>query len=82
VQIEGVLPLELERRARDLKKGEAGAVIHREEGVQPAAFIDLERTNQAQTEEILIESPRLFRVPATVRVMVQTFDHVSLHSRL
>src|SRR6516162_848110 len=80
VQVERVLLLEVEGHARHLEEGEAGAVIHLEEGVQPAALIDLERADQATTEEILIENPRLLRVPAAIRVMMQTFDHASLRS--
>jgi len=59
VQVERVLLLELERCARHLKKGQAGAVVHLEEGVEPAAFIDLERADQPKPEEILVEAARL-----------------------
>src|SRR5271165_3561691 len=80
VQIERVLLFEIEGLTGHLEKREAGAVVHLEEGVQPATLIDLERADQAQTEEILIKDPRLLRVPAAIRVMMQTFDHVSLRS--
>jgi hypothetical protein len=78
VQVERVLLLELERRPRDLKKGEAGAVIHLEERVEPATLVDLERADQTKPEEILVEAACLFRVATAIGVMVQTFYHASL----
>src|SRR5215469_9029479 len=78
VQVERVLLLEFERRARHLEKGKARAVIHLEKGVETAAFVDLERADQTKPEEILVEAARLFRVAAAIRVMMQTFYHASL----
>src|SRR6516162_2431819 len=80
VQIERVLLFEIEGLAGHFEKRKAGAVVHLEEGMKPAALIDLKRANQAQTEEILVEDPRLLRIPAAIRVVMQTFDHVSLRS--
>jgi hypothetical protein len=62
------------------EEGEARAVVHLEEGVKPTALIDLKGADQAKAKEILIENPCLLRVPATIRIMMQTFDHVILHS--
>src|SRR5262249_30203968 len=42
VEVERVLALEVERPARHLEEGEAGAVVHLEEGVQRAPLIDRE----------------------------------------
>src|SRR5438105_2461062 len=75
VQVEIVLPLELERPVRDLEEGEAGAVIHRKEGVEADSVADFEGTDQLQPEEILVEDTRLFRVAAAIGVVVQAFDH-------
>src|SRR5438105_2270674 len=75
VQVEIVLPLEVERPVRDLEKGEAGAVIHRKEGVEADAVADFEGADQLQPEKILVEDTRLFRVAAAIGVVVQAFDH-------
>src|SRR5437868_2485919 len=75
VQVEIVLPLEVERLARHLEESEAGAVIHREKGVQGFSFADLEGADQLQAEEILVEHPRLLGITATIGVVVQAFDH-------
>src|SRR5215472_9322875 len=77
VQVERVLLLELERRARHLKKGQTRAVIHLEERMEPAAFVDLERADQTEPQEILVEAACLLRVAAAIGVMVQTFYHAS-----
>src|SRR6516162_2419035 len=75
VQIMRILVLELERRTGHLEKSEAGAVIHLEKGVERAPFVDLESADQRKAEEILIEASGLFRIPAAIGVMMQTFDH-------
>src|SRR4051794_33324177 len=46
VEVERVLALEVERLARHLEEGEAGAIVHLEEGVQRAPLIDREGTDQ------------------------------------
>src|SRR5437867_3244072 len=51
VQIQGILLLEIKGHAGYLEKREARAVIHLEEGVEPAALVDLEGADQAQAEE-------------------------------
>src|SRR5712691_3960821 len=61
VQIERILLLEVERRARHLEEGEAGAVIHLEEGMKRTAPVDLKGADQTKTEEILVKGPRLLR---------------------
>src|SRR5215469_12767337 len=75
VQIKRILVLELERRAGHLEKSEARAVIHLEKGVERAPFVDLESADQGKAEEILVEASGLFRIPAAIGVMMQTFDH-------
>ena len=51
MQIQRVLALEVERRAGHLEKGEAGAVIHLEEGMERPTFVYLKSADHAQTEE-------------------------------
>src|SRR3954453_12669367 len=46
VEVERVLALEVERLAWHLEEGEAGAIVHLEEGVQPAPLIDREGADQ------------------------------------
>src|SRR3954468_10501657 len=46
VEVERVLALEVERLARHLEEGEAGAIVHLEEGVQRAPLIDREGADQ------------------------------------
>src|SRR5262249_40416352 len=75
VQIELVLPLEVEGLPRHLEKGEARAVIHREEGVEALAFADLKGAHQLQPKKILVEAPRFVGVAAAIGVVVQAFDH-------
>jgi len=70
VQIQGILLLEIEGHAGHLEKREARAVIHLEEGVEPAALVDLERADQAEAEEILVKPPRFFRVSAAIGVVM------------
>src|SRR5690349_11333087 len=76
-----MLLLELERHVRRLEEGEAGAVVQPVEGVQrlglaaALGLLDLERLDERQPEEFLVELARLFRVAAAVGVVVQTFDH-------
>src|SRR5712691_1447194 len=69
VQIEIVLPLEVEGPPRRLEEGEARAVIHLEESVEGVALVDLEGADQAKTEEVLVECAGLLGVPAAIRVM-------------
>src|SRR5262249_24536200 len=76
VQIQRVLIFEIERRAWYLEEGKARAVVHLEEGMECAALVDLERADEAKSEEILVEDPRLLGIPATISVMMQTFDHL------
>jgi hypothetical protein len=61
--------------SRALEQGEAGAVIHLEEGMERPTFVYLENTDHPQAEEILLESPRLLGIPAAIRIVMQTFDH-------
>src|SRR5947207_9446245 len=49
VQIQRVLAFEIEGRAWHLEEGEAGAVIHLEEGVERPTFVYLESTDHPQT---------------------------------
>src|SRR4051812_26244083 len=46
VEVERVLALEVERLAWHLEEGEAGAIVHLEEGVQRAPLIDREGADQ------------------------------------
>src|ERR1700730_14693073 len=80
VQVERILPLEFERLAGGLKKRQARAVRHLEEGVQGALLVDLERADQRQAEKFLVEHPRLFGVAAAIRAVVQAsyVGHVRL----
>src|SRR5205814_10698710 len=78
VQIQRVLALEVEGRAGHLEEGEAGAVIHLEEGMECPTFVYLKSADHAQTEEILVKSPRLFGITATKSIVVQPLDHPSL----
>ena len=88
VQIEVMLVLELERHVGRLEEGEARAVVELEEGVQHAGagiaaghgLLDLERVHERQTEEILVEAPRLFGIAAAIGVVMQTLDHGTLLS--
>src|SRR5260370_1242823 len=41
-------------------------------------LFDLERVGERQAEEILVEAPCLFRVAATIGVVMQTLDHGDL----
>ena len=81
MQIQRVLAFEIEGRAGHLEEGEAGAVIHLEEGVERPTFVYLESADHPQAEEILVKSPRLLGIPAAIRIMVQTLDHPILLSR-
>ena len=84
VQIVVRLLLELERLVGRLEEREVGAVIEPVEGVQglrgaPGLGLgELQRRDQGQAQELLVEAARLFRVPAAIGVVVQSFDHVSL----
>src|ERR1700745_2298332 len=80
VQIQRVLALEVEERAGHLEEGEAGAVIHLEEGMERPTFVYLKSADHAQTEEILVKSPRLFGITATISIVVQPLDHPALPS--
>ena len=71
VQIQRVLALEVERRTGHLEEGEAGAVVHLEEGMERPAFVYLERADHPQTEEILVKSPCLFGITAAISIVVQ-----------
>ena len=46
VEVQRVLALEVERRARHFEEGEAGAIVHLEEGMQRPALIDREGADQ------------------------------------
>src|SRR5579885_1724120 len=80
VQVEIVLPLELEGLAGRFEKRETRAVTHLKEGVQRLPVAYLERADEGQAEEVLIESARLLRVAAAIGIVVQSFDvaHASL----
>src|SRR3954447_12598229 len=80
MQVQRVLPLEVERFPRNLEKREARSVVHFEEAVQAAPRVDLERADEPQAEEVLVETARFLRVPAAVCVVMQTLDHWSLPS--
>ena len=80
MQIQRVLVLEIERRARHLEEGEARAIIHFEESVKGTALIDLKCADQPETEKFLVEGPCLLRIPTPISVVVQTLDHVNLRS--
>ena len=80
MQIQRVLALEVEGRAGHLEEGEAGAVIHFEEGMERPTFVYLKSADHPQTEEILVKSPRLFGITATVSIVVQPLDHPTLPS--
>ena len=80
VQIQRVLALEVERRTGHLEEGEAGAVVHLEEGMERRAFLYLERADHPQTEEILVKSPCLFGITAAISIVVQPLDHPPLPS--
>jgi hypothetical protein len=43
-------------------------------------FVYLKSADHAQTEEILVKSPRLFGITATVSIVVQPLDHPTLPS--
>src|ERR1700738_3560541 len=58
VQIQGILLLEIKGHIGHFEKREAGAVVHLEESMEPAALVDLERADQAEAEEILVKPPR------------------------
>jgi hypothetical protein len=81
VQIEVVLLLELERPLRHFEEREARAVAHRVERVERARRAprlrrrQLDRRHERKAEELLVEAPRLFRIAAAVRAVVQAFDH-------
>src|SRR5262245_60209729 len=89
MQVEIVLVLELERHVGRLEEGEAGTVVELEEGMQHAGTglaaghggIDLEGVDQRQSEEFLVEFPRLLRVAAAIGVVMQTLDHQALMFR-
>ena len=84
VQVEVVLRLELERQVGGLEEGQVRAVVEAVEGVQRARLAaglgaaDLDRVDQRQAEEILVEAARLLRVAAAVGVVVQLADHGEL----
>src|SRR5260370_36074431 len=83
VQIQWILCFEIERQSRHLEEWQARAVLGLEEGMERMDVlargrrINLERADQAKTEEILVKSPCLLRVPAPIGVMMQPFDHVA-----
>src|SRR5258706_230235 len=84
VQIVVVLLLERERPVGRLEEREARAVVHAVEAVQhigaPAALglVDAEGVGERQAEEILVEAARLLGIPATIGVVMETFDHCSV----
>src|SRR6185295_15655239 len=84
VQVVVCLRLELEGLTRGFEEGEVRAVIEPIEGVQSLGrsprlrLRDLERRDQGQAQKSLVKLPCLFRVPAAVGVVVQSFDHDSL----
>ena len=48
------------------EEGEAGAVVHLEEGMERPTFVYFESTDHPQTEEILVKSPRLLGITAAI----------------
>ena len=82
VQIEIMLHLELERHVRRLKERQTGAVVHLVESMQgirfsaSLGFTNLKCFDQRQAEEVFIKRPRLRRITAAIRVVMQSFDHV------
>src|SRR5215467_3125975 len=44
------------------------------------AFVYLESADHPQTEEILVESPRLLGITAAISIVVQPLDHPTLPS--
>src|SRR5689334_6669803 len=78
VQIQRFLALEVEGRTGHFEEGEAGAVVHREEGMERPALVYLESADHPQTEEILVKCARLFGITAAVSIVVQPLDHPSL----
>src|SRR6516225_7073002 len=80
VQIQRVLALEVEGRTGHFEKGEAGAVIHLEEGMERPAFVYLESANHPQTEKILVKSSPLLGITAAISIVVQPLDHPTLPS--
>ncbi|OAI52738.1 hypothetical protein AYO46_04625 [Betaproteobacteria bacterium SCGC AG-212-J23] len=81
VEVVVVLLLEHERPVGRLEEREARAVVHAVEAVQhrgaPSALrlADNEGIGERQAEEVLVEAPRLLRVPAAIGVVVQALDH-------
>src|SRR6185295_11590202 len=73
--------LELERHVRRLEERQMRPIVHSIERVQrlglaPAlGLADLQRRHERQAEEALVELPRLLRIAAPVRVVMQPFDH-------
>jgi hypothetical protein len=54
--------------------------MHLEEGMERPTFVYLKSADHAQTEEILVKSPRLFGITATISIVVQPLDHPTLPS--
>ena len=81
MQVEVVLPLEVEVHIRRLEKGDAGAIVHAVEGVQDARrparlrLADVKSRRERQSEEVLIELPRLLGIAAAISSVVQSLDH-------
>src|SRR5215813_1013061 len=80
MQIQRVLALEVEGRTGHFEEGEAGAFVHREEGMERPAFIYLEGADHPDTEDILVKSPCLLGITAAISIMVQPLDHPTLLS--
>ncbi len=86
VQVEVVLVLELKRHVERLEEREARPVVHRIERVQRVGaatalgLCNLERVDQRQPEEFLVELPGLFRVATAIGVVMQSLDHAPMVS--
>jgi hypothetical protein len=78
VQVKRVLTLEVEWSSRNLEERESGPVVHLKEAVQPASLVDFERADEPKAKEVLIEATRFLGIPAAVRIVMQTLDHLLL----
>ena len=75
------LILELKRSFRIIEKGQKGTVSHLVECMKDLGWppglggVDFQCSRQFEAEKILLELPGFLRIPATVGIMVESFDH-------
>merc|ERR1711990_969599 len=75
------LILELKRSFRIIKKSQKGTVSHLVECVKDLGWppglggADFQCSRQFETKKIFIELPGFLGIPATVGIVVESFDH-------